>query len=71
MSSSRNINKNATILELANEKDSIAIAALYGPSDKDDHEFFINIKEELNNSNCKHTIAIGDFNTSANFSMDT
>ena len=71
LTNSRNINENATIFEVDNGNDSIAIAALYGPSHRDDPDFFLNIKEEINNSTCKHSMIMGDFNTSADFDNDT
>lgn len=71
LTNSRNINENATIFEVDNGTESISIAAVYGPSDKDDHEFFLNIKEEINNYPSKHSIIMGDFNSSADFDLDT
>ena len=71
LESSRNLNCNASLIEVNNGTESIAIAAVYGPSDKDDHDFFINIKEEINNSTCKHSMIIGDLNSTADFEKDT
>ena len=43
----RNINPNCSILEITDGKTEIAIAAIYAPSNKDDPEFLLEVREVL------------------------
>ena len=50
-----------SILTASNE--TIDIAAIYGPSDKDDPAFFERVSDKLDNRGYQHKIIIGDWNT--------
>ena len=67
----RNINQNCSILEVSDGKNEIAIAAIYAPSDKDDPEFLLNIREELEKSTCEFNMITGEFNNRMEFKEDT
>ena len=67
----RNINPNSSILEVSDGKNELAIAAIYASSNKDDPEFLLNIREELEKSFCEFNLITGDFNTSMDFKEDT
>ena len=43
----KTINPNCIILRVSDGKNEIAIAAIYAPSNKDEPEFLLNIREEL------------------------
>ena len=57
-----------SILTASNE--TIDIAAIYGPSDKDDPAFFEKVSDCLNNRGYNHKIIIGDWNTTLNTAND-
>ena len=57
-----------SILTASNE--TIDIAAIYGPSDKDDPAFFEKVSDCLTNRGYNHKIIIGDWNTTLNASND-
>ena len=57
-----------SILTASNE--TIDIAAIYGPSDKDDPAFFEKVSDCLINRGYNHRIIIGDWNTTLNATND-
>ena len=57
-----------SILTASNE--TVDIAAIYGPSDRDDPEFFEKVSDKLDSRGYKHRIIVGDWNTTLNANND-
>ena len=49
---------------------TIDIAAIYGPSDRDDPEFFQTVLDALEDRGNEHRVIIGDWNTTLNRDLD-
>jgi hypothetical protein len=64
------INENLLKVSLKEASCTVAIFCVYGPSDKDDHEFFLSLRRAQLAATEDHTAVIGDLNTTIDPVLD-